>query len=71
MNQQLGTVVATDPDFVVELLDADIVIREPVLTQWVKKYHASDVIDIDDLVFVSQRGNRWVITDVIADKDPS
>lgn len=68
---QLANVVETEPDFVLELLEADILIREPLMTQWVRKYHATDTIDIDDTVVVVKRSGSWIITDVLSDKEPS
>lgn len=67
---QLGEVLALDP-LRVELLDADIVIEAPLLTQWVKRYHAIDGIEVGDTLVLAQRAGHWVATDVLADRAPT
>lgn len=61
----------------IDLLEGRAVLDEDevTMTQWVKHYHATDVIDPGDTVTLVRKrtGGRihWLITDVLADKDPS
>jgi hypothetical protein len=72
----LAVVVDTDP-LVLELMDSRHTLHDDqiVLSQWVKKYDAADAIDPDDVVTLIRKKRNgetvWLVTDVIADKDPT
>ncbi len=73
---QLGRVSAVSP-FKIELLEmrATLYDDEISLTQWVRRYHATDTIDVGDTVIVVRKKTggeiHWLICDVLADKDPT
>lgn len=73
---QMGRVSEVDP-WKIELLEtrATLYDDEITLTQWVRRYHAADTIDVGDTVLVlrKQTGGEihWLVTDVLADKTPT
>lgn len=73
---QLGRVSEVDP-WKIELLEtrATLFDDEITLTQWVRRYHVVDTIDVGDTVLVlrKQTGGEihWVVCDVLSDKIPS
>lgn len=75
-NTQLGEVVHVNP-WVIDLLEVRGQLQddEITLTQWVKRYHATDTIDEGDTVLLVRRrtGGQivWLITDVLSDKVPT
>lgn len=72
----LALVVDVDP-LVLELMDSRHTIHEEevLLSQWVKHYHATYEIDEGDTVTLMRKKRNgevvWIVTDVVADKDPA
>lgn len=73
---QLGIVVDDSP-LRVELTESRTILEddEITLTQWVKRYHATDEIDVGDTVVVMRKHTggeiHWLLTDVLSEKTPT
>lgn len=73
---QMGEVTSVSP-LRVELHESRIVLdnTELTLTQWMKRYHAIDKMDVGDTVVLLRKRTggeiHWLITDCLADKEPT
>lgn len=73
---QMGEVVSVDP-LRIELHESRIVLddSEVTLTQWMKRYHVVDGMDVGDTVILMRKHTggeiHWLITDCLADKEPT
>ncbi len=75
-NMQLGQILTVTP-LKIELFDSRIVLddEELTLTQWMKRYHAVDVMDVGDTVVLVRKHTggeiHWLVSDCLSDKAPT